>query len=166
MTDTAREADIVLPAKTMFEQSDVINAYWHDYIQIKQKVIEPPGEVKTETEVYRLLAERLGFPEAAIAERLPGPSDEDIEAYLEKRLAPFRDLSLEKLKEGPIRSPDHEEVAFSDRRFIASPPISRPHARRPARPARFVSENSSPQKSQRPFPVSTETTSSPRSTIA
>ena len=80
MTDTAREADIVLPAKTMFEQSDVINAYWHDYVQIKQKVIEPPGEVKPETEVYRLLAERLGFPEAAIAETLPGPSDEAIEA--------------------------------------------------------------------------------------
>ncbi len=117
MTDTAREADIVLPAKTMFEQSDVINAYWHDYVQIKQKVIEPPGEVKPETEVYRLLAERLGFPEAAIAETLPGPSDEAIEAYLEKRLAPFPDLTLEKLKEGPIRSPDHEEVAFSDRRF-------------------------------------------------
>ncbi len=117
MTDTAREADIVLPAKTMFEQSDVINAYWHDYVQIKQKVIEPPGEVKPETEVYRLLAERLGFPEAAIAETLPGPSDEAIEAYIEKRLAPFPDLTLEKLKEGPIRSPDHEEVAFSDRRF-------------------------------------------------
>ena len=29
MTDTAREADIILPAKSMFEQSDVINAYWH-----------------------------------------------------------------------------------------------------------------------------------------
>ncbi len=30
MTDTAREADIILPAKTMFEQTDVVNAYWHD----------------------------------------------------------------------------------------------------------------------------------------
>jgi len=29
LTDTAREADLVLPAKTMFEQTDVIGAYWH-----------------------------------------------------------------------------------------------------------------------------------------
>ena len=29
LTDTAREADIVLPAKTIFEQTDVIGAYWH-----------------------------------------------------------------------------------------------------------------------------------------
>ena len=33
LTDTAREADIVLPAKTLFEQTDVIGAYWHDYLQ-------------------------------------------------------------------------------------------------------------------------------------
>ena len=56
LTDTAREADLVLPAKTMFEQSDVIGAYWHADLQLKQKVIEPPGEVKPESEIYRLLA--------------------------------------------------------------------------------------------------------------
>lgn len=117
LTDTAREADIVLPAKTLFEQTDVINAYWHDYIQIKQKVIEPPGEVRPETEIYRLLAERLGFPREEITEYLPGPSDEDIERFLEKQLDPFPGITLTKLREGPILSPFHEEVAFSDLRF-------------------------------------------------
>jgi anaerobic selenocysteine-containing dehydrogenase len=117
MTDTAREADIILPAKTMFEQTDVINAYWHDYIQIKRKVIEPPGEVKPETEIYRLLAERLAFPPDQIAEHLPGPSDEDIEHYLLKHLAGYPELTLDKLEEGPLLSPSHEEVAWSDYRF-------------------------------------------------
>jgi anaerobic selenocysteine-containing dehydrogenase len=117
MTDTAREADIILPAKTMFEQTDVINAYWHDYIQIKQKVIDPPGEVKPETEIYRLLAERLAFPRDQVAEHFPGPSDSDIERYIEKHLERFPDLNLEKLKQGPILSPSHEEVAWSDYRF-------------------------------------------------
>ena len=35
LTDTAREADIVLPAKSMFEQTDVIGAYWHPYLQLR-----------------------------------------------------------------------------------------------------------------------------------
>ncbi|MFZ1614030.1 MAG: molybdopterin-dependent oxidoreductase, partial [Holophaga sp.] len=45
LTDTAREADVILPSKSLFEQSDVIGAYWHAYLQLRQKLIEPPGEV-------------------------------------------------------------------------------------------------------------------------
>ncbi len=114
LTDTAREADIVLPAKTMFEQSDVIGAYWHPYIQLKQKVIDPPGDVKPESEVYHLLARRLGFPEEDIAADIPGPSDEEVEAFLNRRLAPFDELTLERLRRGPVLAPGHQEVAFSD----------------------------------------------------
>ena len=45
LTDTAREADIILPAKSMFEQTDVIGAYWHPYLQLRPKVMDLPGEV-------------------------------------------------------------------------------------------------------------------------
>ena len=114
MTDTAREADIVLPAKTMFEQTDVINAYWHPYIQIKAKLIEPPGEVRPETEVYWHLARRLGLSPDEIERRIPAPSGEATEAWLEKRLEPFPELSLERLRRGPILAPGTEEIAWSD----------------------------------------------------
>jgi anaerobic selenocysteine-containing dehydrogenase len=114
MTDTAREADIILPAKTMFEQTDVIGAYWHPYIQIKQKAIDPPEEVKPETEVYHLLAQRLGFTESDLRGKIPGPSDEEVEAYLGDRLAPFDGLSLATLRRGPILAPGNQEIAFSD----------------------------------------------------
>lgn len=117
MTDTAREADIILPAKTMFEQSDVIGAYWHPYVQLKQKVLEPPGEVKPETEIYRLLAQRLDIPAADIAARIPGPSDAEIDAWLEKKLQPFPGLSLDRLRDGPVIAPGNEEVAFSNLAF-------------------------------------------------
>ncbi len=117
MTDTAREADLILPAKTMFEQSDVIGAYWHPYIQLKQKALEPPGEVKPESQIYRLLAERLKLPAQAVTEAIPGPEDEDVNLWLEERLAPFEDLSLERLKKGAILAPGHQEIAFSDFRF-------------------------------------------------
>jgi len=114
LTDTAREADLVLPAKTMFEQSDVIGAYWHPYLQLKQKVLEPPGEVKPESEIYWLLARRLGMEEGAVRSVIPEPSDAGVEAYLKHRLAPFEGLTLERLREGPQLPPGHQEVAFSD----------------------------------------------------
>ena len=114
LTDTAREADLVLPAKSLFEQTDVIGAYWHDYLQLRQKVIEPPGEVKPESEIYWRLAHRLGFPASEIAQQLPGPSDAEIERHLEARLADVPGVTLERLREGPVRAPGAADVAFAD----------------------------------------------------
>jgi len=114
LTDTAREADIILPAKTMFEQTDVIGAYWHPYIQLKQKMLEPPGEVKPESEIYWLLAQRLGMGPEEIRNTIPGPSDEEVDAYLKRRLEPFPALTLERLADGPLLPPGHQEIAFRD----------------------------------------------------
>jgi len=120
LTDTAREADIILPAKTMFEQSDVIGAYWHPYIQLKQKMIEPPGKVKPETEIYYLLAQRLGFSEEDLVNKIPEPNDDAIEYFLNKKLELFPELTLTRLKDGPVIAPGTQEIAFSD--FVFSTP--------------------------------------------
>lgn len=116
LTDTAREADIVLPAKNFFEQTDVIGAYWHPYLQIRPKVVAPPPGVKPETEIYRALGRRLGLDEAQLAAALPGPSDEAVEAWLTSKLAPFG-ITLDQLRRGPVLSPDYREIAFADLRF-------------------------------------------------
>jgi len=113
LTDTAREADLVLPAKSLFEQSDVIGAYWHPYLQLRQKVVEPPGAVKPESEIYWLLAGRLGLDRGG----LPEPGDAALERYLEARLRPFPGLTLDRLREGPVLAPGAQEVAFADRVF-------------------------------------------------
>ena len=113
LTDTAREADLVLPAKTLFEQTDVIGAYWHPYIQIRQKLLEPAGAVKPETEIYWHLARRLGLA----TDGLPEPGDAALEAHLAARLAAFPGLTLERLREGPVLAPGAQEVAFADRVF-------------------------------------------------
>jgi anaerobic selenocysteine-containing dehydrogenase len=117
LTDTAREADIVLPAKTLFEQSDVIGAYWHDYLQFKQKAIDPPGEVRPESEIYRLLAERLGIARDEIDAAFPAPDDAAVEAFLADRLRAVPGVTLERLREGPVRVPGSGDVAFADLRF-------------------------------------------------
>lgn len=117
MTDTAWEADIILPAKNMFEQSDIIGSYWNPYVQLKQKVLQPAGEVKPETEIYYLLSKKLGFEKEWIEENIPAPNNQSVEAYLNKYLNRFEELSLKRLKEGPILAPGLEEIAFEDLKF-------------------------------------------------
>jgi anaerobic selenocysteine-containing dehydrogenase len=70
--------------------------------------------VKPESEIYTLLARRLGLPEEAIEKSFPAPGEAGIEAWLEGRLAALPGLSLDRLKEGPVLPPGHQEVAFSD----------------------------------------------------
>lgn len=117
LTDTAMEADLVLPAKNMFEQTDIIGSYWNPYVQIRQKVLEPAGEVKPENEIYLELLRRLGYKDEEIFKIMPMPDDTSIEAWLEKQLEPFPDLSLERLKKEPVIAPGHEEVVFADYTF-------------------------------------------------
>jgi anaerobic selenocysteine-containing dehydrogenase len=63
MTDTARFADIVLPATSSLEQSDLYRAYGTWCIQRAAAVIPPVGESRSNLEVFSLLARAMGFTE-------------------------------------------------------------------------------------------------------
>ncbi|WP_082423274.1 molybdopterin-containing oxidoreductase family protein [Paenibacillus dakarensis] len=73
MTDTAKYADIVLPATSSFENTDVFGSYWHQYIQLQEPVIPAYGESKSNVELFSLLGQAMGFNEAAFTE-----SEEDM----------------------------------------------------------------------------------------
>jgi anaerobic selenocysteine-containing dehydrogenase len=73
MTDTARYADVVLPAPTTFECLDLHAAYGHLYVQLSEPAIPPLGEVEANTEVFRRLAVKMGFDDPAFRD-----SDEDL----------------------------------------------------------------------------------------
>ncbi len=60
MTETAKFADIVLPATTFLEHDDVYLGGGHQYIQVGPKVIEPFAESRSNHEVHCGLAKRLG----------------------------------------------------------------------------------------------------------
>ena len=60
MTETARVADIVLPATMFLEHDDVYQGGGHQYILLGPKLIEPPGDCRSNHEVISALAERLG----------------------------------------------------------------------------------------------------------
>ena len=117
MTDTAAEADVILPAKNMFEQTDIIGSYWNPYVQLKPKILEPAGEVRPETEIYYLLAQALGYPKGEITRFLPEPGDAHIQDYLKEKLKAFPQLSWDQLLQGPVLAPGLEEIAFLDLKF-------------------------------------------------
>jgi anaerobic selenocysteine-containing dehydrogenase len=60
MTETARWSDIVLPATMFMEHDDIYQAGGHSHVQIGPKLIEPPGECRSNHEVLQGLASRLG----------------------------------------------------------------------------------------------------------
>ena len=62
-TDTADYADIILPATTQLEHSDIHKSYGHRYILLSQQAIQPLGECKSNAEIFRLLAAKMGFTE-------------------------------------------------------------------------------------------------------
>ena len=67
-TDTTDYADIVLPATTFFEHKDLQTAYGHYYLQVSNQAIEPLGECRSNVDLFRALAQRMGFDEACFRE--------------------------------------------------------------------------------------------------
>ena len=62
-TDTADYADIVLPATTQLEHTDIHKSYGHLYVLANNAAIAPVGESLPNAEVFRRLAARMGFTE-------------------------------------------------------------------------------------------------------
>lgn len=61
LTDTAKYADIVLPAAMAGEAEDMMWSWGHFYFTYNQKAVEPPGECKPTSDMWRLLAREMGF---------------------------------------------------------------------------------------------------------
>ena len=61
MTETAQLADIVLPATMFLEHDDIYTASGHTHLQIGRKLIEPPGECRSNHWFLQELAKRLGL---------------------------------------------------------------------------------------------------------
>jgi anaerobic selenocysteine-containing dehydrogenase len=92
MTDTAKHADVVLPATTQLEHRDVVFSWGHHYLTWNEPAIEPLGEAKPNTEAFRLIAARLGLDDPCFSD-----SDEQLVEQLLER--PPEGLDVEALRE-------------------------------------------------------------------
>ena len=108
MTDTAQNADVILPATTQLEHLDVLFSWGHHYVTWNEPAIEPVGEALPNTEIFRNLAERLGLDDPCFRE-----SDEEL---VDQLLAGFQENGLRErgwtkvdLGQGPL---PHAEGGF------------------------------------------------------
>jgi anaerobic selenocysteine-containing dehydrogenase len=103
-TDTSDYADILLPATTFFEHKDLQSAYGHYYLQVSKQAIEPLGECRSNVEVFRALADAMGFEDDCF-----GDSVEDmIEQALDSPNPWLKGLTRERLE-----SEGHARLNFS-----------------------------------------------------
>lgn len=96
MTPTARYADIVLPACSYLEFSDLI-PFPFPYVQLQQKIIEPLYESRSDVDIASGLAVRLGF-----SEYFDRGEDGFIDLLLDTKNPSMEGITREKLKHGPI----------------------------------------------------------------
>jgi anaerobic selenocysteine-containing dehydrogenase len=64
MTETAQMADIVLPATMFTEHDDIYRGGGHQYLVLGPKLVEPPGDCRSNHEVIGALAKRVGAEHA------------------------------------------------------------------------------------------------------
>ncbi len=93
-TDTADHAHILLPATTFLEHTDAYYAYGHYYLQLARPVLAAPGEAKSNVEIFRLLAGRVGFDDACFHDS----EDDMIRALLASDHSFVNGITIEELE--------------------------------------------------------------------
>ncbi|HXM23808.1 MAG TPA: molybdopterin-dependent oxidoreductase [Terriglobales bacterium] len=113
-TDTTDYADMVLPATTFFEHKELQTAYGHYFLQISDQAIEPLGECRSNVEVFRALAEGMGFEEECFRESV----DQMIDAALDSDHPWLQGIDREQLqREGHVRLNFKRQVSVHSSQF-------------------------------------------------
>jgi anaerobic selenocysteine-containing dehydrogenase len=112
-TDTADYADIVLPATSQLEHTDLHGSYGHHDVMLNRPAIAPRGECRSNNDVFRALAARLGFEPALF------PDDDTLMRQVLDGGPTLRGITLERLdREGSVRLDLPERFApFADGNF-------------------------------------------------
>ncbi len=139
-TDTTDYADIVLPATTFFEHKDLQKGYGHYYLQVSNQAIDPLGECRSNVEVFRGLACRMGFEEECFRESV----DEMIDGALDSEHPWMNGITRERLEHGQVRlnfeQPESADAAPGCKQPAPFLPFARGHFRTASGKAELYSE--------------------------
>ena len=96
-TDTTDYADILLPATTFFEQKDLVKSYGHYFLQVSQPAINPLGECRSNVDLFRELAQRMGFEDECFHDT----ADKMIDDALSSGVPQLAGITRERLEREP-----------------------------------------------------------------
>lgn len=115
-TDTARYADIVLPATSQLEHVDLHKPYGHLTLQYNTPAIAPQGEARSNWDVIRALAAAMGFEESWLQDDAEAVIREVLTATAAhtKRIAGISLEILQQTGQFPLSIADEERVPFAD----------------------------------------------------
>ena len=94
MVDTARYADIVLPAAMGAEMEDIILSWGHNYLTYNAACVAPPGEARSNGEIFRRLARAMDYDEP----RLHWSDSECLEHFIDWNAPACAGITLERLR--------------------------------------------------------------------
>ena len=114
VTDTAKYADILLPAAMQAEQYDLMVTWGHLYMMLNQPAIRPPGECVPNIEMFRRLARAMGFDD----EYWSLPLDEMLLRSYDWSAPQMEGITLDKLKQRGYM-----------RLNVGAPDVRAPHAK-------------------------------------
>lgn len=128
MTDTVRHADVVLPATTWYEKTDLTATPLHPFLQLQQAAIDPVGQSRSELWMWRELMRRLA-PD--LAARYFEVDEDDAIRMILAAGGPAEGITLEQLRQGPVRlGVDDPDIPFRAQieGLVPFPPRSLPAA--------------------------------------
>jgi anaerobic selenocysteine-containing dehydrogenase len=114
-TDTARYADILLPATSQLEHVDLHKPYGHTSLQYNMPAIAPQGEARSNWDVMRSLSSAMGFNECWLRQDANEVIEEILEAT-KRSNARLSGITLKRLQEEgsiPLVITSSEEVPFA-----------------------------------------------------
>ena len=112
MTETAALADVVLPACTIFEKTDLVAGM---FLQLQRPAVKPEGESKSDLEIFTGLAARMG-----LGEYFNHAPQEYLKQMVETGHPLLKDITLERLEREDavlLNRPREPYVAFSELSF-------------------------------------------------
>lgn len=121
MTPTARYADLILPATTSFENSDLYTAYGHFTMGITEPVIPPRGESIDNLTLFQTLARKMGYSDPPFQQS----TEERIRDYLSDMEGMPADIDVQSLAPGDyirsaLASQDGKESSSAPFRFVSA----------------------------------------------
>ncbi len=116
--DTVRWSDYVLPTPNYYEEEEIVALFFaqHPYMQHSDKAVDPLYEAKTDTEILRLLADKMGIGD----EFMPMSDEEACDQLFDTPLGRELGLTFQNLKDQGVIKVPGLEVMFEGQRFKTS----------------------------------------------